>query len=240
MIPVIDVKNGLVVHATGGDRDRYRAIDTPLSASAQPVEVLTGLMSVHPFGAVYVADLDGIMTGVPDLRTPALIAERFPGLDLWIDNGAADAGRIEALLKLPRVTAVIGSETARSAEVAVALISRFGARVVLSLDFDGETFRGPEQLLAEPGLWPATIIAMTLASVGARRGPDVARIHSLAAAAPQARIVAAGGVRDKGDVVALHAAGAAAALVATALHSGTLKAGDLVEIAGLRAGTDRG
>ena len=44
IIPVIDVRHGLAVRAVRGDRSNYRPIVTPLSASADPVDVVRGYM----------------------------------------------------------------------------------------------------------------------------------------------------------------------------------------------------
>ncbi len=106
-------------------------------------------------------------------------------------------------------------------------------RGVLSLDFRGDAFIGPPELLASPDMWPDDVIVMTLGRVGLGQGPDLARVRRIVdAAGPQRRVFAAGGVRHRDDVAALIDAGAAGALVATALHSGKIKAGDLEEIAG--------
>ena len=43
---------------------------------------------------------------------------------------------------------------------------------VLSLDFRGETFLGPQGLLDDAALWPHRVIVMTLARVGGGEGPD--------------------------------------------------------------------
>src|SRR5215471_20002462 len=60
IIPVIDLKGDTVVHARMGRRDDYRPIRTPLSATSDPVDVTRGLLSIHPFTTLYVADLDAI------------------------------------------------------------------------------------------------------------------------------------------------------------------------------------
>lgn len=234
VIPVIDVKNGAVVHAVGGHREQYAPITTPLSGDASVVGVVSGLLSVYPFKTLYIADLDGITGRAADLAAVAVVSKSFPDLDVWVDNGAFAPAQIEALLENERVSAVFGSETARSAEQFSWLHERFRDRLLLSLDFKGDAFLGPQELLDDSRLWPRTIIAMTLASVGARAGPDIRRVRQLVAAAPASRVIAAGGVRDRSDLLALSMAGASGALVATALHTGTLKAGDLDETAGLR------
>lgn len=233
VIPVLDVKNGIVVHARGGERSAYRPLATPLAAHPDPGGVVEGLLRIYPFKTLYIADLDGIMYGTPDLQTLHALSQAFPGLEIWLDNGAFEHRGVQAVLAMARVKVVIGSETLVKIAEYERLRARFGERIILSLDFRGETFLGPRQLLERPQLWPGRVIAMTMAAVGERAGPDLARVQTVKAMAPATAVSAAGGVRDRHDLASLAAAGADAALVATALHAGTLKAGDLVEIAGL-------
>jgi uncharacterized protein related to proFAR isomerase len=100
-------------------------------------------------------------------------------------------------------------------------------RIVLSLDFRGDAFQGPEEILAEPALWPHRIIVMTLARVGSGAGPDLERFAAIRSIAGGRKIYAAGGVRDAADLLALKAAGASGALVSTALHDRRIVAADL-------------
>jgi phosphoribosylformimino-5-aminoimidazole carboxamide ribotide isomerase len=60
IIPVVDLKGGVVVRARMGRREEYRPIETPLAPTSDPVDVARGLLSVHPFATLYVADLDAI------------------------------------------------------------------------------------------------------------------------------------------------------------------------------------
>ncbi|HKI13991.1 MAG TPA: HisA/HisF-related TIM barrel protein, partial [Roseiarcus sp.] len=100
----------------------------------------------------------------------------------------------------------------------------------LSLDFRGDAFQGPEEILTEPKLWPRQIIVMSLARVGAGVGPDLARLAAIRAIAGGREIYAAGGVRDAADLRALNAAGVAGALIATALHERRIVRADLEAI----------
>ena len=61
VIPVIDLKDGIVVHARMGMRSAYAPIETPLSPyePSQPTS-REGLLSIFPFKTFYVADLDAI------------------------------------------------------------------------------------------------------------------------------------------------------------------------------------
>ena len=59
-IPVIDLMGGQVVRARMGDRASYRPLESPLSPTSDPVDVVRGLLGVFPFPTLYVADLDAI------------------------------------------------------------------------------------------------------------------------------------------------------------------------------------
>jgi phosphoribosylformimino-5-aminoimidazole carboxamide ribotide isomerase len=239
VIPVLDMMGGLVVHARGGKRAAYRPIETPLAASADPADVARGLLAVYPFDALYIADLDGIAGRGRNHDSICALAAEFPSLELWIDDGSATPAAIAALARMPRVRPVVGSETLASTELLAPLLAAGEGRAALSLDSKGDVFHGPPDLLARPDTWPYTVIAMTLAAVGAKAGPDIARVAEIARKAPRSRVVAAGGVRDRADLEALAKAGACAALVATALHAGTIEAGDLEQVAGLEQTSGR-
>ncbi|MDD9869621.1 MAG: hypothetical protein OXU50_07000 [Gammaproteobacteria bacterium] len=51
LIPAIDLKDGCVVHARGGDRRRYRRLELPLFPSAQPLDVIARLLDGGPGAA---------------------------------------------------------------------------------------------------------------------------------------------------------------------------------------------
>ena len=85
VIPVIDLKAGHVVHARLGHRAFYRPIETPLATGSGPIDVVTGLLSLHPFATLYVADLDAIggkgepaqLASSPTSPVHAMISDRF-------------------------------------------------------------------------------------------------------------------------------------------------------------------
>lgn len=234
VIPVIDVRGGVVVQAAGGDRAKYPPIATPLAAGSDPVAVAQGFQTLHAFPALYMADLDGIAGEGRNLEVVRRLREALPQVALWIDDGSADEASVAPLLEIPGTVAVIGSETLRDLSTLAALSARFGERIALSLDFKAGEFLGDPALLADERLWPQRLIVMSLAYVGSAQGPDLKTIAEIEARAGKGRqVFAAGGVRHSADLVTAWKAGAAGALVATALHAGTIKAGDLEEIAGL-------
>jgi phosphoribosylformimino-5-aminoimidazole carboxamide ribotide isomerase len=225
IIPVIDVRHGLAVRAVRGDRSNYRPIVTPLSASADPVDVVRGYMRLFPFKALYIADLDGIEgrgenTGLPQhLRDAAGVEE------VWVDNGAASIPDAAPSL----VCQVLGSESLANG---IPPEMRPSRDWILSLDFRGDEFQGRRDILDEADAWPDRVIVMTLARVGVNEGPDFAQLKSIIARAGKRKVFAAGGVRGRDDLLALRDTGAAGVLIASALHDGKIKTGDLEEIAG--------
>jgi phosphoribosylformimino-5-aminoimidazole carboxamide ribotide isomerase len=225
-IPVIDLMGGEVVRARMGDRASYQPLDSPLSPTSDAVAVVRGLLQVYPFPTLYVADLNAIQSNGDNFPALRRIRAEFPALQMWVDNGASDPAAIEALIDLG--APVIGSESQRDS----ALIAqrRDSKQVVLSLDFRGNAFQGPEEILAEPALWPRRIIVMTLARVGSGAGPDLTRFTAIRSIAGGREIYAGGGVRDAADLSALKAAGASGALIATALHEQRIVRADLEAI----------
>jgi phosphoribosylformimino-5-aminoimidazole carboxamide ribotide isomerase len=228
VIPVIDLMGGKVVRARTGDRGSYRPLESPLAPTSDAVAVVTGLLAVYPFPALYVADLDAIQGNEDNFRTLRRIRAEFPALQMWVDNGAADPVALDALVRADLGAPVIGSESQHDS----ALIAQHeGSRhVVLSLDFRGDGFQGPKEILAEPALWPRRIIVMTLARVGSGAGPDLARFAAIRSIAGGREIYVAGGVRDAADISALKTAGASGALIASALHEQRIVAADLAAI----------
>ena len=79
-LPVIDLLDGIVVHAQRGQRDDYRPLVTRLAARPLPRDILDGYLSLYPFKACYLADLNALMArGTADHeidRSPADSAQR--------------------------------------------------------------------------------------------------------------------------------------------------------------------
>src|SRR5690349_11217850 len=158
IIPVIDIRHGLVVRAVMGRRELYRPIKTPLSRTANPEDVVVGLLGLHDFETLYVADLDAIEATGDNSGVVAALRKRFAHLDIWTDNGIAARHAIRAWLDQDRGTLVLGSESQTSGDVARSF--KDDPRLVLSLDFRESAFQGPSELL-ESSYWPERVIAMT-------------------------------------------------------------------------------
>ena len=234
IIPVLDIKGGLVVRARMGQRDHYAPIATPLASTSDPLDVARGVLALYPFATLYIADIDAIEGRGDNSDALRRIGLGCPGVSLWVDNGIADAGAAARWLSAGVGSLVLGSETQSDPSLIRGLAA--DERVILSLDFRGAAFQGPPAILDMPSAWPARVIVMTLARVGSGAGPDVDRLSAVRAVASGRRIYAAGGVRDGADLTALAGAGIAGALVATALHDGRLRRADIDALAAAPTG----
>jgi HisA/HisF family protein len=221
IIPVIDLKDGRIVHARGGKRADYRPIESPLGSANNPVGIARALLAMTGSPVLYVADLDAIAGIGNHFDLCRELSDALPTTLLWIDAGFSNVTDCAFWLPLG-ATLVIGSESLPGIDNWHDLNSTFGESLVLSLDFVAEALRGPTELLAEPAAWPGRIIAMALSRVGTESGPDVEHLRAVVDKAGPRAVYGAGGVREIGDLEAAAAAGASGALLATALHKGAI------------------
>jgi len=230
VIPVIDLKNGAVVHARMGMRSAYAPIKTPLSPTSRPNDVARGLLSIFPFKTFYVADLDAIEHRGDNSAALRQLSAEYPNLVFWVDAGIADVHHAARWLEAGFGHLVVGSETQRDCEL-IRYLCR-NDRTILSLDFRGDAFLGPAALLNEADIWPINVIVMTLARVGSASGPDMDRLTTIKSQVVNRQVYAAGGVRDAHDLALLAEAKIAGALVATSLHNGKLTGAQIARLSG--------
>ena len=238
VIPVIDLKSGVVVRARLGRRDSYAPIITRLAQTSAPLDVVAGLLALHPFHTIYVADLDAIESRGGHEQSLGALSAAFPAVTFWVDAGVSHADEAHSwLARHPRAHLVLGSESLRSLAPLEELAGE--ERIILSLDFRGETFLGPGSICESAHLWPARVIVMSLARVGGNAGPDMDRLAAIKGRAPGALLYAAGGLRGSVDLARLTQAGVRGVLVASALHDGLLTGADLATAKSGEAGREK-
>ncbi len=222
IIPVIDLKEGCVVHARHGDRANYRPLESPLCASSSILDVIDAFLDLYAFDAFYIADLNAINREGDHGRQIDNVVRRYKSTEFWLDNGCG----LSDLTK-PRpsnVTPVIGTESQQR-------IGKIAHReFVLSLDFATDEKLGNPEFFYDESLWPQNIILMTLSRVGSQAGPDAAKLAEYSRNHPAKRFIAAGGIRNDGDLIRLQEIGIDRALVASALHSGAIAAADIAKL----------
>ncbi len=228
IVPVVDLKGGQVVRAARGARDRYAPIKTRLTASSRPADVVAGFLALHDFPILYIADLDAIENRGSHQEDILALEAAFPRVNFWVDAGIGERIVAENFLLRGRSALVLGSESRKDIDTLTSLAQN--PRILLSLDFRGEDFQGPQKLLADASLWPSRVIVMTLARVGSGEGPDLERLSEIANRAGASRkVYAAGGLRGPEDLASLTEIGVEGVLVASALHDGRLDSKTLAQ-----------
>jgi len=220
IIPVIDLKDNLVVHAIRGDRANYQAIHqhSVLTDSSDIHAVLAGFQKVYPFKTFYIADLNAI-TGCGDHNEMIhQLAQTHPDIEFWLDDGS----QVSAIVgDPPNLTSVIGTESQQSEP------SSTSQKFILSLDFKNQQPAGLSAWFSKSQFWPTDVIVMTLNRVGSNSGPDFDKLTELKRSHPNTHFIAAGGVRGKTDLLKLKNMDIQGALLATALHSGAISEQDI-------------
>ena len=239
IIPVIDLKNGRVVHAKHGQRANYQPIQSILSASSDVFKMVKGLLKLYPFRTIYIADIDAITNNGNHFEQIELLSGLYPQITWWVDNGVSNVNARILYAPQANIRAVFGSEHIHTLQDYRAMSYAYESRHVLSLDKLDNTELGAIELHHTGLYWPDDAICMTLNNVGSNAGPDVARLQALQqlnlARKKPANLFAAGGVRNMEDLLALEQLGIAGALVASALHNGEITAQHLAVFCSLDA-----
>jgi len=215
IIPVIDLKDGFVVHAQQGLREQYQPISTNLCQSSDICQVIEAFLGVYDFDTIYIADLNAITHQGDHDRLITDVLTAFPRILFYIDRGYQRFKKHTGN-QLP----VLGSEC--YSDETVFELKAFNNHFILSLDYSISEALGAKSLFANPDMWPETIIIMTLNRVGSNQGPDLDKLNWFCRQYPHKHFIAAGGIRNIADLQALKMVGVNQALIASALHSGAI------------------
>lgn len=234
VVPVIDILNGVVVHAVKGKRQEYQPLTSILTQSVNPIEVAKAF-KMCGFNELYIADLDAIQNDLMNFQALKSIADET-GLKLMVDAGVTNLETAEKLFDNGVSKIVIGTETLEKKGFVGETVKNWGNdRVIVSLDFridkvlvklgfDG--CKDPLCLLSEfKGMGVLDFIVLDLARVGSCEGINSDFLKK--ALEKNVKVYVGGGVRDINDLIALKNLGLSGVLVATALHSGKISIKEL-------------
>lgn len=230
IIPVLDLLNGIVVRGVAGARHRYRAVESVLTDSAEPIAVATALRDAYGFGEFYVADLDGILNRRPNLDSVRNLREA--DFHCHVDAGVRSLNEAQTLFESGAESVIVCLETNPKGALLQQLLTEFGAeRLIFGLDLKSGLPQGslddvsPKDVLKiarrvqEYGF--RRMIVLDLAAVGVDEGPVTIELcRRLRNESAGLEIITGGGVRSGADLGALETAGADAILMASALHAG--------------------
>jgi phosphoribosylformimino-5-aminoimidazole carboxamide ribotide isomerase len=235
VIPVIDVLNGVVVHAVKGQRKEYKPLQSILTSSVKPIDVATAFKNLG-FTNLYIADLDAIIDCSTNFDVLKQIVEET-GLNLMVDAGITSLERAQKLIDTGVSKIVIGTETLQNKSFVAEAVKEFGnKRVIVSLDLKGEKilvksgFSGcllPFCLLREfREMGISDIIILDLARVGSGQGVNIDLLKR-AQAEVKIDVYMGGGVRNLDDLIELDCLGVSGVLLASALHTGKISVEEL-------------
>jgi phosphoribosylformimino-5-aminoimidazole carboxamide ribotide isomerase len=229
LIPVVDLLNGMVVHAKKGDRNNYQPMQSALCKSSEPIDVVNALLELYPFERIYIADLDAITGQSNHIDSIKYIQAQHPTLEIWLDAGIRNASNL-LLWRDLNLTHVIGSENIASTHDLSEISEYLNRNFILSLDSNQSGFLGCADLETNTDLWPENIILMSLAQVGANQGTNLELLEKFKHYSKEFNLYAAGGVRNIDDVSTLKPLGIYGALIASALHSKQISADEIKSV----------
>ncbi len=236
LIPVIDLRDGLVVHAVKGERERYRPVKSVLCNTPDPFAVARAFRDRLALNEIYVADLDSILdchsTGQRKVVAALAIREK---MNIMLDAGISDAANARIWLDLGVGKVVIGSETLRSMDALRDIPACINHdRLIFSLDLRfGKILSQCPALAAMSPMetlvhlqsagW-REIILLDLSRVGSGEGMDRPLAHAARSDFPDLSLLIGGGLSKPEELAELKSLGIAGALIGTAFHRGVISA----------------
>jgi phosphoribosylformimino-5-aminoimidazole carboxamide ribotide isomerase len=238
VIPVIDLKDGYVVHAKKGERDRYEKIQSVLVDSAEPLVVLKAFQDKLGCFQFYIADLDAIQRKRKPNEILLEIVRNLPDSQIMVDAGVNHLESARQVMRLGVHQLIVGSETLSGLPELASILTEIPPdRVLFSIDMkEGKILSESEEL---GRLDPASLIhsiksmgvrqfiLLELAKVGTESGIAGEFLKGILQEHPDIMLLVGGGIRNVEDLISLKELGVGGALIATAFHNGRITRKDL-------------
>jgi phosphoribosylformimino-5-aminoimidazole carboxamide ribotide isomerase len=235
IIPVIDILNGIVVHAVKGKRENYQPLKSAIYKFTDPV-TLACAFEFYGFKEVYIADLNAILKS----KNNFLIIEKIrknTDLDLLVDAGISNLQDAKKIVSYGVSNLIIGTETLDNLLFVEEAVDFFGGdTVTVSLDIkngkvlnklnDNESMGLIPLILELQKIGVTQIILLDLDRVGSNQGVDAPLIKKIMANT-RMRVFVGGGIRDLEEILRLKDLGVFGVLVASVLHSGKVSTSNL-------------
>jgi phosphoribosylformimino-5-aminoimidazole carboxamide ribotide isomerase len=210
LFPAIDIRGGKAVRLSQGDYDRETAYDTdPVVAARRWAD--GGARWLH------VVDLDGARAGEPVNLDHVRRIVAAVGIPVQLGGGLRDSKKVEEALSSGVERVVLGTAAVRDPELAAAIASAHGERVVASVD--SRSGRVAAEGWTEASDLGTTEVIAALSQRGVRRfvytpvevdglmeGPDLDSLRE-AAGATDGELIYSGGIGTLDDLRAFSGLG---------------------------------
>ncbi|MBN2154993.1 MAG: hypothetical protein JW776_03020 [Candidatus Lokiarchaeota archaeon] len=237
IIPVIDIMNGIAVHANKGVRNEYLPIHMKFSISSQPIDLITTFFNNFGFAEVYIADLDSIIREKPNFDLLRMLGKDSP-LKIMLDAGIRNLYDVIQFKSLGLSKIILATETIDSFSVIDDTINELGREhIIVSIDMKHQKLISESAEIARMDIKEIMekllerdimeIILLDLAKIGSMEGDSASDYKNLRTQYPKVNFIVGGGVKDMKDINALKSQGFNGALVATALHKGIIKPSEI-------------
>jgi len=225
LIFVMDLLDGVVVHAKKGEREKYQPIHlfSSIINTSDPVQVIEEIKPVE----VYIADLNRVMNTGSNKDIIKEIRNKNRKTRIMIEYGIRGLyDLMEAAEAEIADNIVLGTETASMDLLARASKSDISGDISVSIDlFNKEVLTNDMKMKLDPLLlikalneYPIRdVIVLELDRVGTKSGIDFDFL-ARAVEFSEHNILCGGGVRSSEDVRKIEEIGVKGALVATAVH----------------------
>ncbi|MHA1349504.1 MAG: HisA/HisF-related TIM barrel protein [Promethearchaeota archaeon] len=236
IIPVIDILNSQAVHAIKGEREKYKPLKSVLINDSNPTRIASKLKNEYLFNEFYIADLDAILQGKPNIAILLKILD-IPGVEVMIDPGIKTEKNLEKYFKLNLKSLILGLETLRDLNVITRCLKLFDSnKIVVSIDMYNEVIQTNIKEIRNQNileivrkiedLGVVKIILLDLFKIGQKIG-GISALYLKIRKGFSGEILVGGGIKDIQDIKEYRSNNFSGVLIGTALHDGSIKIEEL-------------
>jgi len=241
IVPVLDVMEGRVVRGVAGRREEYRPLESVLTDGCDAVAIAQAIRSRFGFSELYLADLDAILHGQPNIGILRSLSDA--GFAMTVDAGIHRYEDVAPIVAAGAHQIVAGLETLDGPKELSDVVEQLGAsRVVFSLDLrDGRPLENAARWHEDDPCAIAgqaieagctQLIVLDIARVGTAAGvPTLPLCAEIRRAWPHVAIITGGGIRGIKDLKGLDSSIIDGVLIASALHNGSIRPAELNALA---------
>jgi phosphoribosylformimino-5-aminoimidazole carboxamide ribotide isomerase len=232
IIPVLDIMNGIAVHANKGLRNEYQPIHMKFSQSSQPQDLMDIFSQKFQFTEAYIADLDSIIREKPNIELLHSVIQNTH-IKIMLDAGIRNLYDVIQFKNLGLNKLILATETIDSFDVIEDAITEVGKeKIVVSIDMKEQHLVSESQEMAQMDIKSiiknvikrgiTEIILLDLAKIGSLSGGSGSDYQTLRTQFPSIEFIIGGGIKDMNDIRMLDQQKFNGCLIATALHKGII------------------